>query len=188
MKEASHGKRRLFFVDAAHFVMGGLLGSLWCFTRLFLRTSPGRERLNVLAALDIFQKEIIQIENTLYINSDSVCLLLYKIIDQCKNAPVTLVLDNARYQRCKKVMELAEKLGIELLFLPPYSPNLNLIERFWKFVKKECLYSKYYENFQKFSEAILSCINTAYENRPDELKSLLSRKFQFFKKSQVMNG
>jgi len=48
------------------------------------------------------------------------------------------------------VMEEAAALGIELLFLPPYSPNLNLIERLWKFVKKECLYSKYYLEFGKY--------------------------------------
>ena len=56
--------------------------------------------------------------------------------------PLTIVLDNARYQRCALVQSLAQTLGIELLFLPPYSPNLNLIERFWKFVNKQCLYSK----------------------------------------------
>jgi len=52
--------------------------------------------------------------------------------------PVTLVMDNARYQRCNVVREFAESLNIELLFLPSYSPNLNLTERFWKFVKNQC--------------------------------------------------
>ena len=56
-----------------------------------------------------------------------------------------LVMDNARYQRCDKVMDKAKELGIDLLFLPPYSPNLNLIERLWKFTKKQCLYNRYYE-------------------------------------------
>jgi len=54
-----------------------------------------------------------------------------------------LVLDNARYQKCHLVQNLAATLNIELLFLPTYSPNLNLIERLWKFVKKKCLYSIY---------------------------------------------
>jgi len=51
--------------------------------------------------------------------------------------PVRLeIMDNARYQRCNKVIEQAEVLGINILFLPPYSPNLNLIERLWKFTKR----------------------------------------------------
>jgi len=64
------------------------------------------------------------------------------------------VLDNARYQRCALVQSVANSLGIELLYLPPYSPNLNLIERLGKFVKKHCLYSKYYADFTAFTHAI----------------------------------
>ena len=60
---------------------------------------------------------------------------------------ITLILDNARYQRCDKVINKALELGIDLQFLPPYSPNLNLIERLWKFTKKQCLYNRYYESF-----------------------------------------
>ena len=77
-------------------------------------------------------------------------------------------------------------LGIELLFLPPYSPNLNLIERLWKFVKKECLYSHYYEKFDKFKAAISECLANAYVKPEKELKSLLRLKFQTFVNSQVM--
>ena len=72
-------------------------------------------------------------------------------------------------------------LGIQLLFLPPYSPNLNLIERLWKMTKKKCLYAKYYESFQSFSEAIGSCLNSFSMK---ELDSCLTLKFQSFKNSQ----
>ena len=57
---------------------------------------------------------------------------------------MTVILDNARYQRGALVQAVAQEVGIELLYLPTYSPNLNLIERLWKFIKKQCLYSKYY--------------------------------------------
>lgn len=63
-------------------------------------------------------------------------------------------MDNARYQRFNKVTEHAAKLGIDILFLPPYSPNLNLIERLWKFIKKKRLYNRYHETFCHFKEAI----------------------------------
>ena len=80
----------------------------------------------------------------------------------------------------------AAQLGIELLFLPPYSPNLNLIERLWKFVKKKCLYSKYYDNFEKFQKAISECLENASTQHKKELESLLTLKFQTFEKSQFM--
>ena len=81
--------------------------------------------------------------NTSYITSIQVCEMLVKLARRSRpEVPTTIVLDNARYQRCKLVIAKAEEVGIELLFLPPYSPNLNLIERLWKFVKKEVLYGK----------------------------------------------
>ncbi len=80
------------------------------------------------------------------------------------------------------VQELAQKLGVELLFLPPYSPNLNLIERFWRLVKKRCLYSKYYPDSAAFQQAILSFIAEAPSKYKQQLDSLLTLNFQTFKK------
>ena len=111
--------------------------------------------------------------------------MLIKIAARRKPAiPITIVLDNARYQRCKLVMEKAVELEIELLFLPPYSPNLNLIERLWKFVKKEVLYSKYYDNFEKFKEAITNCLEETETKHKKALDSLLTLKFQTFSKTK----
>jgi transposase len=155
--------------------------------RLFIPTPAGRKRVNILAALNAITHELVTVINDTYINSDSVCQLLRKIAALNFMLPVTLVLDNARYQRCQLVQELAASLNIELLFLPAYSPNLNLIERFWKFVKKQCLYSKYYPTFGDFKEAILNCVYTATEEHKEELASLLTLKFQSFKKVNVMN-
>lgn len=183
--EAKDGKRSLYFVDGAHFVFGGILGSLWCSSRVFVKTSPGRQRLNVLAALNPFQNELVEISNTGYINAEVVCNLLYKIHANSRGKPITLVLDNARYQRCKKVQALADELQIELLFLPPYSPNLNLIERLWKFIKKECIHSRYFQNFQEFSETILSALTHAYERYPERLATLLTLKFQILNNSNL---
>ena len=115
------------------------------------------------------------VTNTTYITSREVCQLLLKLSQQVTTGiPITVVLDNARYQRCKLVQWQAAQLGIELLFLPPYSPNLNLIERLWKFVKKKCLYSKYYDNFEKFQKAISECLENASTEHKRELESLLT--------------
>ena len=62
--------------------------------------------------------------------------------------------DNARYQHCEIVKNAAAQLGIQLVFLPPYSPNLNLIERLWKFVKKKTLYGQFYQTAKEFHASI----------------------------------
>jgi len=154
LEEAQAGKRAVFFVDAAHFVFGAFLSALWCFTRVWIKAPCGRQRFNVLGAINAITHEVITITNTDYINSNSVCALLHRIKALDLAIPISLVLDNARYQHCKLVMELAKTLEIELVFLPPYSPNLNLIERLWKFVKKQCLYGKYYPEFDAFTNSI----------------------------------
>lgn len=180
LEEAKQGKRHVFFVDAAHFVMQPFLGFLWCFVRQFIKAPSGRQRFNVLGALHATTLQVITFTNDSYINSLSVAKLMCQIAVDFADLPITLVMDNARYQRCRLVRDLAVALGIELLFLPPYSPNLNLIERLWRFVKKKCLYSKYYENFPDFKQAILDCIDEADGAHKEELASLLTLKFQTF--------
>lgn len=176
------GQRAVFFVDAAHFVLGAYLGFLWCFERLFIKSGSGRQRFNVLGALNVVTHELITVTNETYINAQSVCELLHKLAALGLSIPITLVLDNARYQKCAVVMELAQSLNIELLYLTAYSPNLNLIERLWKFVKKQCLYSIYYADFSTFKEAITSCLNQCHTTYKPELDSLLTLRFQSFKK------
>ncbi len=184
--EAKQGKRAVFFVDAAHFVMGAFLGLVWCFERIFIKSPSGRKRFNVLGALNAITHEVITVTNDSYINAESVCQLLHKLAALGLSIPITLVLDNARYQKCKLVQELADSLGIELLYLPSYSPNLNLIERLWKFVKKKCFYSKYYPEFSLFKTAIATCIEEANGKHKKELDSLLTLRFQTFNKAQIM--
>ncbi len=185
LEEAKQGKRAVFFVDAAHFVMGAFLGMIWCFQRVFIKSPSGRQRFNVLGALNAMTHEVITVTNDSYITSTQVCELLQKIANLKLTIPITLVLDNARYQKCKLVQNLAQELKIELLYLPPYSPNLNLIERLWKFVKKKCLYAKYYQDFTQFSAAITNCLDQAHLKHQKELDSLLSLKFQTFNPSQI---
>jgi transposase len=180
LQEAQQGERHVFFVDAAHFVLQPFLGFLWCFARVFIQAPSGRQRFNVLAALHAISHQIITVTNDSYINANSVAILLHELADTFSDLPITLVLDNARYQHCRFIIDLAAQLDIELLFLPPYSPNLNLIERLWKFVKKECLYSQYYETFSDFKLAITDCLADTKGKHHLALTSLLSLNFQTF--------
>jgi transposase len=140
-----------------------------------------------LGAINAVSKEITLVTNTTYITSLQVCEMLVKIaLKRPAEVPITIVLDNARYQRCKVVTEKAAELGIELLFLPPYSPNLNLIERLWKFVKKQVLYSKYYEKFEDFKAAITKCLEQSETKHKEALDSLLKLNFQTFSETKVI--
>lgn len=134
-------------MDAAHFVHRAYLGFVWCFSRIFIASPSGRKRFNVLGAVNAITQEVITVTNTSYINAESVCQMLLKLAALNLEVPITVVLDNARYQKCQLVFALARALNIELLYLPSYSPHLNLIERLWKFVRNQCLYSKYYAEF-----------------------------------------
>ena len=184
--EAQAGTRAIFFVDAAHFVLAPFLGFLWSFTRLFIRAPAGRQRFNVLGALNAITHELITVTNATYINAESVCELLRKLAALNLGIPITLFLDNARYQKCDLVFALAKSLKIELCHLPAYSPNLNLIERLWKFTKKQCLYSKYYADFASFKAAIETCLAETHTTHKSTLDSLLTLQFQTFEKAQFV--
>ena len=140
----------------------------------------------MLAALTATTHELCTVTNLTSITSVTVCELLRLLVGAHPGVPLTIVLDNARSQRCQLVQNLAQSLGIELLFLPPYSPNLNLLARFWKFVKKQCLYSKYYADPQAFEQAIRTCIAQAPTLHRAALASLVTLKFQTFKAVPVI--
>ena len=180
MTEAQAGERVVLFMDAAHFVYGAFLGMLWCVERLFVKTPSGRQRLNVLAALNATTHDIFTVQNLTYVTAATVCELLRLLAGAYPEQRITIILDNARYQRCALVQEMAASVGIELLFLPPYSPNLNLIERLWRFVKKQCLYGKYYADSAAFQQAIVDCIAQAPTQHQAALASLLTLQFQTF--------
>jgi transposase len=186
LAEAQAGNRAVFFVDAAHFVLAPFLGFLWSFVRVFIQAPAGRQRFNVLGALNAVTHKLITVTNDTYITADSVCQLLRKLADLNLGVPITIFLDNARYQKCALVQETAALLHIELCFLPAYSPNLNLIERLWKFVKKQCLYSKYYPDFAPFKQAITDCLSQTHAQHKAALDSLLTLKFQTFEKAQLV--
>ncbi|MDE3046416.1 MAG: IS630 family transposase [Verrucomicrobiota bacterium] len=180
LQEAKDGNADVYFVDAAHFILGAFLAILWSFQRLFIKTSSGRKRLNVLGALNAVTHEMITVVNDAYINAWSVVDLMRKIREKTPTGKIVLVLDNARYQACYVVRSAAHMMHIELLYLPPYSPNLNLIERVWKFIRKKCLNCVYHQNFEVFSKAINGCISSFGTEHKEELATLPKWNFQTF--------
>lgn len=186
MDEARAGVRSVLFMDAAHLVLGSFLGWVWCLTRLHVRAASGRQRYNVLGAVNPLTQELYRVCNCTYVNSLTVCELLRKIASAGITTPITLVLDNAPYQRCHLVQELAQQLQIELLFLPSYSPNLNLIERLWKFLKKTALHTRHHTNFGDFQKAIDDCLDNLATRHQTDLESLLTLNFQTFEDATLL--
>lgn len=159
---------------------------VWCFIRYFIPTPAGRKRFNVLGAVDALTKELIIVVNETTVNAETVCQLLSKLAAHGTEGPLTVVLDNARYQKCAVVQDYAAALEIELLYLPSFSPHLNLIERLWRLVRKECLYSHYYATFPEFRAALETCLTTMHRERRLELETLLAWKFQSFRHVQTL--
>jgi transposase len=186
IKLATGQRIKLFFVDAAHFVHQPFLGYLYGLKRLFIRSAAGRQRYNVLGALEAISKSVTTVCNKTYINAETVCQLLELLASQYVGERIYLILDNARYQKCQLVSQTAQRLKIGLVFLPAYSPNLNLIERLWRFTKKKVLYNKFYSSFDEFKKAIITCLdNTKKPNYQAELNSLLTLNFQSFEMLQT---
>ena len=180
MKEAEEGTRQVYFVDASHFIWAGFLGFLWCLERVFIPTPSGRQRFSVLGALNAKSKQVVPVFSEGSVDAWTVIQLMFEIRRHRDGSPISLILDNVRYQRCYLVQEAAKIMDINLIFLPTYSPNFNLIERFWKFVKKKCLYSKYYADFKSFKDAISNCVEQGHIEHEKELCSLLTLNFQLF--------
>ena len=172
-------------MDAAHFVFSAMLGYLWSKVRRFGKGAHGRKRCNILGAINPFTLTMIYEVNDGYVNAETVCQLLRQIKKRGFKWPVTLVMDNARYQRCRLVQDLAETLEIELLFLPSYSPNLNLIERYWKYLKGKLFRCRSVEKFELFCTSIIDVLEDRSTKRTNELRSLLSLKFQIFDETRL---
>jgi transposase len=180
IEKAKAGEIELLFCDAAHFTLSAFLCMVWSQVRTFLRTSHGRNRINVLGAVNAVSKEVTTVINTTYIRAETIMEFFVQLKERYNLKPIFLVLDNAGYQHCNAVKEKAEALGITLVFLPPYSPNLNIIERLWKFTKKQILYAQYYDSPERFHRAVKGFFDTINENYHNHLFNLLSLNFQLF--------
>lgn len=182
ISKAQAAECHLFFVDAAHFILMPFVGVLWYFSRMFIKAASGRNRINVLGALNMKTLQLETVINTTYVNAQTIAELLEKLAKKYTKLPIYLVLDNARYQHCDFIKNLAISLGIHLIFLPSYSPNLNLIERVWRYIEKDVLGNKYYECAHKFHEAIKQAVVDINQNPKTKAKmrSLITPRFQTF--------
>ncbi|GBC60421.1 IS630 family transposase [Desulfonema ishimotonii] len=142
-------------------------------------TNSGRKRLNILGAYDIENHSLIHLTGEENCNADRV-IEFFEKISQCyrEYSEIYITVDNARYFHARKVSEwLENNPKIRLWFLPAYAPNLNLIERFWRFAKKNLVRGKYYKEYKTFRAKVFQFLNNTTDHI-DELKSLMVEKFE----------
>jgi len=148
-----------------------------------MKSNTGRRRLNILGAINMENLDIVPFITEENCHKETIKIFLNEVKNTYPKAKeIKIFLDNARYQRNYEVMEYAEKLGIRLEFMPPYSPNLYLIERLWKFFKKKVVKNRYHESFQDFYDFVINFFSKEnWMNLKNELTSLLSLKFEIIK-------
>jgi transposase len=154
--KASKGENDpIYFADATHPQHNSIPSYGWIKKgrEKQLKANSGRQRLNINGAINIETLEpTVRFYQT--INADAAIDLFAKIEGKHPKANVIYVIvDNARYYHSGWLKKALKGTRIKLIFLPPYSPNLNLIERYWKFFKKKVLNDRYYETFDEFKRA-----------------------------------
>lgn len=169
----------VFFVDAVHPQHNTRPASGWIRKGkdFPIPANSGRKRININGALNAHDVTDITVLESDRVNAQSTVALCTKLLGKHPNKQITIILDNARYYHNQIVKDwLRAHPEVKLLFLPPYSPNLNLIERLWRFMRKSVIDYHYYDTFSKFRKAILKFFKSISSYR-DELESLLVPRF-----------
>ena len=173
----------ILFMDSVHPTHNSVYSKLWHQTGLprWIQSNTGRNRLNISGAYNPIDKDLVFIEAPT-VNEQTSISLFEKCLEKYSDKEIiTIYLDNAAYHKSKLVKKFIEEHPkINLSYLPPYSPNLNLIERLWKFANEKVVNLKYYPDFYQFKERITMFYNNISEFA-DELEKRITFKFQTFK-------
>lgn len=179
LKEEKQPDDEILFMDGVHPQHNPVMACGWIKRGVdfAIQSNTGRQRLNVNGVVNIDSMDTVcRFYDT--INGEATIDLCKAIEERYPKAgTIYIICDNARYYRSKEVSQFLETSRIELVFLPPYAPNLNLIERYWRYFKKEVLYDQYYETFKEFKTACENFFSEP-EKHVDNLRSLLTENFQ----------
>ena len=180
LKSTLSKEDEIYFVDGVHPLHNSINCNGWIKkgTEKAIKSNTGRDRLNINGVCNVAKIDVI-IHEDVSVNAQSTIALLDKILIHQPKGMIHIIADNARYYRSALVSEYIKKNPrINLFFLPPYSPNLNLIERLWRFYKKEILYDTYHTTFSDFKNASINFFENI-KNHHNELLTLLKDKFYF---------
>jgi len=179
LKQNKKEDDRIYFMDGVHPLHNSQPAYGWIKkgTEMVIQSNTGRQRINLNGAYNL-EDHKVTIQETDSINAQSTVSLLEEMMRNQPLGLIYVILDNARYYRSEMVRVFVKKnKRIKLVFLPPYSPNLNIIERLWKFFKKNVTYNTYYEKFAVFREYCLRFFKNLDKYRSD-LETLMTDNFQ----------
>lgn len=185
LKKAKNKEIHLLFSDPTHLVHNTIKGKCWqekgAEKTFQISSNAGRKRISIIGAIDVLKKKFSGLITEANCDREAIKAELGIIREKYSdNKPIVIFMDNARYQKSAEVKKYADKLNISLKFIPAYSPNLNLIERLWKFVKKQ-LRNKYREEFKDFQEAIVEICQDLGNKHFLEVSKLINHKFQILR-------
>ena len=169
---------KVYFGDATHPLHNTILSSGWIRKgqEKEVLTNSGRNRVNIYGAISLHGEDVIT-RSYDTINQFSVCNFIKVLRDKNPSGKkLYLILDQGPCNKALSVRNLAVELNIQIVYLPAYSPNLNPIERLWKFFKKKVLYNRYYEKFKDFKSVCASFFRGIRKYRP-ELQTLITDNF-----------
>lgn len=185
IKKNKKETEKIYFMDGVHPTHNMMPAYAWIRKGVekYVKSNTGRQRININAIYSPEDHEIIYIDSQT-IDSDSTIELLKKAeFLHPELTKLIIIRDNAKYYCSEKVKEYLKMSKVDFVPLPSYSPNLNLIERLWKLLKKEVMYNKYYEKFLNFRMEIFDFLDNCNTKHIDELKSLMNEKFHIFESS-----
>lgn len=173
----------ILFIDAVHPQHNTTPSKIWSKVgeSRWINSNTGRERVNINGAYNPFSQDVI-VRQDKTINSLSTIALLEQItvFYQDKKSELLLFADNGRANKSKLVKDwISQQSLIKIIYLPPYSPNLNLIERLWKFMRKNVINTRYYPELKDFKKAINDFFDNI-DNYKQDLKTFIGLKFQMF--------
>jgi transposase len=181
MKSTCERGTVFLFGDGMHLVHQNVPGYCWADPKNqpILKSNTGRQRLNILGAYNPGCHSFVHLTGEENCNAERVIEYFGVILKAYKQAPkVVLFVDNAKYFKAEIVnLWLKENPRLQVEFLPPYAPNLNLIERFWRFVKDHLVKNTYYEKYKTFRAKAFQLLNHV-DQYVDELKTLMVEKFE----------
>ena len=177
LKEALPQDDAICFIDGVHPTHNTKTAYGWIKKgdRKEIPTNTGRQRLNISGAMDINSRKVISQED-ITLNAQATISFLKKLETSYPMAKqIHVFCDNARYYKNKEVSQFLKNSKIEMHFLPPYSPNLNPIERLWKLMNEHVLYNRYYEKFTGFKSAVFGFLESLANPEEGLLSILKSR-------------
>ena len=175
-------KGLVYFADSTHPMLNPILSSGWIRKgkEYEVKTNSGRQRVNINGAIEMKTLNVVS-RSCKRVNGSSMCDLLRAIrLKHPKARKIHLILDNAPYNKSNQVRDLARELKIKILYLPAYSPNLNPIERLWKFMKKEVMANRYYPDLETFQKELMLFLRGIRKHR-QELSTLITDNFHIVK-------